>query len=214
MKDQIIIKHYDPFPFLEIENMYDENQLKLIWQELEFLNHSNKFESPEKTGSAKHNGEILKKNTGLYLDDLYRSRNISNILTVNKNLFSPHILEEFSSLCFLYENIKHTNEDTTLISYYDNGGYYKPHQDHALYSAVTWFFKEPKKFNGGDFYFTDYNLKIEVKNNKTVLFPSIIYHSVDEISMDSNSFPGCGRYVMVQLLYFLLKNKVETLPIN
>ena len=207
MKDQLIIKNYDPFPFLEIENMYDDDQLKLIWQELEFLNQSDKFESPEKTGSAKHKGEILKKNTGLYLDDLYKSRNISNILTVNKNLFLPYILEEFSSLCFLYENIKHTNEDTTLISYYDNGGYYKPHQDHALYSAVTWFFKEPKKFDGGDFYFTDYNLKIKVKNNKTVLFPSVIHHSVDEILMNTDSCSGYGRYVMAQLLHLLPKNK-------
>ena len=207
MKDQLIIKNYDPFPFLEIENMYDDDQLKLIWQELEFLNQSDKFESPEETGSAQKDGKTLKKNTGLFLDNLYKTRNISNILTVNKNLFAPHILEEFSSLCFLYENIKHTNEDTTLISYYDNGGYYKPHQDHALYSAVTWFFKEPKKFDGGDFYFTDYNLKIEVKNNKTVLFPSIIYHSVDEILMNTDSCSGYGRYVMVQLLHLLPKNK-------
>ena len=207
MKDQLIIKNYDPFPFLEIENMYDDDQLKLIWQELEFLNQSDKFEGPEETGSAQKEGETLKKNNGLFLDNLYKTRNISNILTANKNLFSPHILEEFSSLCFLYENIKHTNEDTTLISYYDNGGYYKPHQDHALYSAVTWFFKEPKKFDGGDFYFTDYNLKIEVKNNKTVLFPSVIHHSVDEILMNTNSCSGYGRYVMVQLLYLLPKIK-------
>lgn len=203
MKDQTIIKNYDPFPFLEIENMYDDNQLKLIWQELEFLNHSNKFEGPKETGSAQKEGESLKKNNGLFLDNLYKTRNISNILTANQNLFSPHILEEFSSLCFLYENIKHTNEDTTLISYYDNGGYYKPHQDHALYSAVTWFFKEPKQFNGGDFYFTDCNLKIDVKNNKTVLFPSVIHHSVDEIKMNDNSPLGYGRYVMVQLLHLL-----------
>ena len=47
MKDQLIIKNYEPFPFLEIENMYDDNQLKLIWQELEFLNQSDKFEGPE-----------------------------------------------------------------------------------------------------------------------------------------------------------------------
>ena len=209
MKDQTIIKNYDPFPFLEIENMYDENQLKLIWQELEFLNQSDKFESPEETGSAQKEGESLKKNNGLFLDNLYKTRNISNILTANKNLFAPHILKEFSSLCFLYENIKHTNEDTTLISYYDNGGYYKPHQDHAVYTAVTWFFKEPKKFNGGDFYFTDYDLKIEVKNNKTVLFPSVVNHSVDEILMNTNSCPGYGRYVMVQLLHILPKIKYE-----
>jgi len=202
MKNQLIIKHYDPFPFLEIENMYSENELKLIWQELEFLNQLDKFEGEEETASAiGPEGEILKKNSGLFLDEIYNSRKISNILTVNQNLFSSHILEEFSSLCFLYENIKRTNKDITLISYYDNGGYYKPHKDDALYSAVTWFFKEPKKFNGGDFYFTDYNLKIEVKNNKTVLFPSIICHSVDEISMNKYFPPGHGRYVMVQLIH-------------
>jgi Rps23 Pro-64 3,4-dihydroxylase Tpa1-like proline 4-hydroxylase len=202
--NQIIIKNYDPFPFLEIENMYDEVQLKLIWQELEFLNQLDKLEGPEKTGSAeKEGGEILKKNSGLYLDNLYETRNISNILTVNENLFAPYILEEFSSLCFLYENIKHTNNDTTLISYYDNGGYYKPHQDNALYTAITWFFKEPKKFNGGDFYFSNYNHKIKIKNNKTVLFPSVINHSVDEVIMNNKSDcgQGYGRYAMAQFLH-------------
>ena len=61
MKDQLIIKNYDPFPFLEIENMYDDDQLKLIWQELEFLNQSDKFKSPEETGSAEKDGKTLKK---------------------------------------------------------------------------------------------------------------------------------------------------------
>jgi Rps23 Pro-64 3,4-dihydroxylase Tpa1-like proline 4-hydroxylase len=205
MKDQIIIKNYSPFPFLEIENMYDDNDLELIWKELEFLNDCNKFQGPERTGTAKKNGKILKNNSGLYLDDLYKTRDISNILTANQKLFDPIIQDSFSSLCFLYENIKHTNYDSTLISYYDNGGYYEPHQDHALYTAITWFYKEPKQFTGGDFYFTDYNLKIELKNNKTILFPSIVTHSVDEVVIDSNLYPGCGRYVMAQMLYLLLK---------
>lgn len=202
---QLIIKNYNPFPFLEIENMYSEEELKLIWQELEFLNQLDKLENPEKTGTASINGEILKKNSGLYLDDLYKSRNISNILTVNKNLMSLHILDTFSSLCFLYENIKHTNDDTTLISYYDNGGYYRSHQDSALYTAITWFFKEPKKFNGGDFYFSDYDHKIELKNNKTILFPSVITHSVNEIIMNNKDDVGrgYGRYSMSQFFHLL-----------
>jgi len=205
--DQIIIKNNSPFPFLEIENMYDDAELKLIWQELEFLNQLNKLEDPEKTGSAEEDGKLLKKNSGLYLDNLYKTRNISNILTVNKNLFESHILEEFSSLCFLYENINQTNDDTTLISYYDNGGYYKSHRDNALYTAITWFFKEPKNFTGGDFYFTDYNYKIEIKNNKTILFPSVINHSVDEVMMLDENNCGCGygRYAMTQFLHLLQK---------
>ena len=77
MKDQLIIKHYGPFPFLEIENMYSQDELKLIWQELEFLNQLDKFKGPEETGSAKNpEGEVLKKNSGLYLDELYNSRKI------------------------------------------------------------------------------------------------------------------------------------------
>jgi Rps23 Pro-64 3,4-dihydroxylase Tpa1-like proline 4-hydroxylase len=203
---QIIIKNYNPFPFLEIENMYSEYELKLIWQELEFLNQLDKLEKPEQTGAAENDdGEILVKSSRLYLDNLYKSRNISNILTVNKNIMSLHILEEFSSLCFLYKNIGDTNDDTTLIGYYDSGGYYKPHRDNALYTAITWFFKEPKKFSGGDFYFSDYDHKIEIKNNKTILFPSVITHSVDEIVMSNESDFGCGygRYAMTQFFHLV-----------
>ena len=72
MKDQLIIKNYDPFPFLEIENMYDDEQLKLIWQELEFLNQLDKFEGEEETASAiGPEGEILKKNAQNKLNERY-----------------------------------------------------------------------------------------------------------------------------------------------
>jgi predicted 2-oxoglutarate/Fe(II)-dependent dioxygenase YbiX len=197
-----LILKYDPFPFLEIENMYSEKELKLIWQELEFLNQFDKLEKPKETG----NNEESKNNSGLFLDNLYKSRNISNILTVNKNLKDLYILEAFSSLCPSYDDIMHTVDDSTLISYYDNGGYYRPHEDYSLYTAITWFFKEPKKFSGGNFYFSDYNYRIELKNNKTILFPSKITHSVNKIKMNNKSDIGCGygRYAMSR--FFIHEN--------
>jgi hypothetical protein len=194
----------NPFPFLQIENLYSEDELILLWKEFDFLTHPDKLESPENTGSAldEETKVPLKKNKGLFLDDLYSSRNISNILTITKQLFSPVILNAFSELSFGYENIKYTNRDATLLSYYENSEYYKSHRDEALYTAVTWFFKEPKSFSGGNFYFTDYGIKIEMQNNMAVIFPSFVKHAVDEIILEKNNdVTGHGRYSISQFLY-------------
>jgi hypothetical protein len=196
-----------PFPFLEIKNLYNEEELKLIWQELEFLNCLNKLEPPENTGTALDEKKkvALKKNVGLFLDDIYTKRNLSNILTINSKLFSEQILNAFAELSFAYEFIKKTDNDKTLISYYENGGYYKPHEDKSLFTAVTWFFKEPKAFTGGDLYFTDYDIQVEIENNMSVIFPSFIQHAVDKIILKDKNLNGYGRYAMTQFLYKIVE---------
>jgi hypothetical protein len=203
--DFTIHKIFDPFPYLIVENMYSKLELQYIWQELDFLTYSSKLEPPENTGTAYSDENIpKKKNVGLFLDPIYPKREISNILTINQKIFNEQILNSFSNLSFGYKNILKTNYDETLLSYYENGGYYKEHYDLALYSAITWFFKEPKKFFGGDFYFNEYEIKIEIKNNMTVIFPSFVLHSVDKVTMkesSSNNFSGFGRYSMSQFLY-------------
>ena len=57
----------EPFPFLEIKDLYNDKELKLIWQELEFLNCLNKLQPPEKTGTAvdEKTNIPLKNNSGL-----------------------------------------------------------------------------------------------------------------------------------------------------
>ena len=200
----IIHQIKNPLPFLQIENLYDEDELKLIWQELDFLNYPNKLKIPEKTGTAVDKENIpIKKNKGLFLDTIYPEREISNILTLNRKSFDAEIVDAFSELSFGYQSIKQTNEDSTLISYYENADYYKPHIDTAMYTAVTWFFKGPKAFVGGDFYFSDYNLKIEVQNNMMILFPSFVKHSVDKIILKDKSLFGYGRYSMTQFAYIV-----------
>jgi Rps23 Pro-64 3,4-dihydroxylase Tpa1-like proline 4-hydroxylase len=119
-------------------------------------------------------------------------------------MIEKNISDSFSSLCFGYKNIFKLNYDETLISYYENGGYYKKHDDQALYSAITWFYKEPKRFSGGNFYFNDYEIEIKIKNNMTVIFPSFIQHSVDKVTLEEDSsdkLSGLGRYSMTQFLY-------------
>lgn len=190
-----------PFPYLLIRDFYDEKELALIWQELEFLTYKTKFDPPAKTGQRDPGA---KKNSGVFLDEVYMERRFSNILKVNRKLFSAQIMKMYSELHFTYESIMHVNRDTTLISYYENAAYYKPHHDQAAITALTWFFKEPKQFSGGELVFTAYNEKIEVKNNCLLVFPSCVRHEVTPIKMEGSptGFSGLGRYCMSQFMSY------------
>ena len=93
------------------------------------------------------------------------------------------------------------SEYRTLISYYEDTDYYKSHRDDVLITALSYFFVEPKKFKGGEIIFTDFNLRFEVTNNTTIVFPSHIMHEVSEISLDEkDKGKGLGRFCMNQFV--------------
>ena len=76
----------EPFPHLVINNFYDDKELELIWEELKF------YTKPGKLLEAKDFGGVVDKTNShaLCLDDLYMKesyRSLSNILTINRNLF-------------------------------------------------------------------------------------------------------------------------------
>jgi len=181
--------------------MYSDEELDLIHQELVFLNHEHKLKGPEETGSAVENSIILKRNKGLFLDDIYYRREISNILSINRKTFSKEYLELYASLTFGYGSILTCNCDTTLISYYENEAYYQSHTDDAVHTALTWFFKVPKVFEGGNLIFTEYDEVVEIEHNMTIIFPSFVKHSVEEVVMEENLPRGFGRYSMSQFLF-------------
>jgi hypothetical protein len=200
-----LVPHHHPFPHLIIENTFDNHELELIWQELDFLTYSNKFDPPSKTSSATDNlGNTLKSNGGIFLDSCYYKREISNILTTNRKLFEKDILQEFAKLSFGYNQILHCNQDFTLLSYYEDSDYYLPHQDVSLFTILTWFYKTPKSFRGGDLIFSEYDYQTSIKNNITLFFPSYIQHSVTKVEMIHTypKFSGYGRYCMSNFLHF------------
>ena len=188
----------EPIHFIYIEDLYESAELNSIWQELEFLNSNGKLLDPEMTASAKEDGVLIKKNKGVFLDVLYTDRNFSNILSINRKTLTSEIINQKNS--WYFKDIC-SNRDDTLISYYENNDYYKPHKDIALVTICSWFFKEPKKFTGGNFYFVDHNIKVEVKNNSAIIFPSHIRHAVDTIDMnEQDRNKGFGRYCISQFL--------------
>jgi len=195
-----------PFPFLMIRDFYDPEELNEILLELDWLTKSNVLLPAEYIGtSIDQNNLPLKQAHGIFLDQFYNSRDESFILNVSLKTQIQEIYDEMTKLSFGYESINCVNERGTLISYYENSDYYLPHRDESAFTGLTWFFKEPKSFTGGNLTFTDYDYTINIENNMFVLFPSFVRHEVDEIKMPTNSqnFSGLGRYCLSQFYYIV-----------
>ena len=149
-----------PFPHLIIKKFYNDEELELIWEELKF------YTKPGKLLEAKDFGGVVDRTNShaLALDDVYENnkyRSLSNILTVNRKLFTSSALEAFGQLHDCCSIATSCNYDITKIRYYHNGEYYEPHTDKSFqFLAFSYFYKEPKKFTGGELIFPKYDYEL------------------------------------------------------
>jgi Rps23 Pro-64 3,4-dihydroxylase Tpa1-like proline 4-hydroxylase len=191
----IIHKIREPFPHLIIEDFYNANELKLIWRELDFLT------SPNKLLPANFNASIEANHLSVVLDHVYSNHSISDILTINRKALSKEILDSFVELNPLLAHVNSVNKYSTKIKYYENYNGYKKHQDNARFTALTYFYKEPKAFEGGDLYFNDFDYTIKLKNNMLVLFVGALWHESLPVSLKQDGhITGNGKYTMTQFL--------------
>jgi hypothetical protein len=187
-------------PFLIIQNLYNEDELRMIKKEIDFIHSAGCF--TENTGSAISDGNKSKKGKGIWLDSVYTDRNTSMILRLNrKPICDDKIKQAFINLSPYHNSYTWINKDTTLLHYYENGDLYKSHHDSTVFSCITWFFNSPKKFKGGNLTFTDLNVSIEIEDNMCVIFPSVLWHEVEEIKMQEDvGDEKNGRYSLAQFL--------------
>lgn len=183
-----------PVPHCIIYNYYNAKELELIFDELKFL--KGKLLPPEQTGTAVgEDGKPKKKNTGGFLDDFYAKKDLSNILQLNKKIVSQEIWSKIAGAHWFYNYLKPCDRlaAKTLLSYYEDGDYYKPHTDSAMVTAISYHWTEPKPFEGGELYFGDY--LVPVQNNSLLIFPSCTEHEVKPVK-------GGGRYALTQFINF------------
>ena len=203
-----------PFPHLIIDNFYNEEELELIWEELNY------YTKPGKLFEAENYGGVVGYTSAkaIVLDSVYRNfsksggnnyRPLSNILTVNRKLFKSGVLDVFSEIhdCCILAN--QSNSDTTKVRYYHNGDSYDPHTDRPFhFLAFSYFYKEPKKFEGGELYFPRYDYEISCDNNSMIIFPGWVEHGVKEVKIDdSDYFDGYGRYAITSFFGNKQKDK-------
>ena len=191
-----------PFPHLILDNFYNEDELELIWQELNFYTLPNKLLPAKKFGGVVGKTE----SKGIILDSLYKNysekninyRNISNILTVNRKLFTSGVLDVFADIHDCCRTANMSNNDTTKVRYYHDGEGYEPHTDKGYqFLAFSYFYREPKKFTGGELFFPHYDYELPCDNNSMIIFPGWVEHGVREVSIsDSEYFEGYGRYAI------------------
>ena len=193
----------DPIEFIYVDNTYTEEEIEFIFLELEYLRKTGSFTEPKNIGSAKdeNSKEFLKKAKGLFLDTVFINRNMSVILNVNRKLYTIEPPSNFKNPIF--KGIKECNKDFTLLSYYENSDYYRPHVDNSVLTFLTYLYKKPKKFSGGGIVIPEYNLTLDPVFNRTYIIPGLLTHSVNEIFMDEVDMgKGFGRYCISNFLNF------------
>jgi len=192
-----------PLDYVVIEDFYDRNELESIWKEIIFL--SDNLLPGEKTFPARNNNnESLKENTGIFLDEIYNVREVSNILNLNRKLWRNEELrdEVYKNLSHWWSLLWKCDRDTTLLNRYSNSCYYKPHTDYTVFTAVTVLYKEPANFIGGDFCFPDYDITIPKKNNMMIIFAGHTNHAVTPVSMIDEKLKNTERYSISQFVTF------------
>lgn len=193
----------DGVPVFIIDDMYTDAELNLIWEELRFLTSPKRLLGAKETAAAiDDSGRYKKSANGVFLDSFYTDRSYSNILEVNRKLFTDQIFQHALRLSVFYGLLKEVNSDHTLVNYYDDKQTYEAHTDTTVFTAITMFYREPVQFTGGDLEFPEFDLRVEKRNNRMVMFPGSLQHAVTPVTMQGNhpSFSGYGRYGMAQFL--------------
>ena len=185
-----------PFPHIIFHNFYTEEELNLIWEELDFLTKPDKlFDVKEYKGVVGYT-----EAKAIQLDTVYEGKNrkLSNTLNVTRKVFEKDVLEAFSSISDCCSLAKHCNYDVTKVRYYHNNDQYKPHIDMLWnFLAFSYFYREPKRFSGGNLLFPKYDYEYPCDNNSLIILPSYVEHGVQEVKIDnSDYFDGMGRYAI------------------
>ena len=197
----------DTIPYILIDDTYDEDELEEIWKEFKFLTNARILDNgTEDTRGAwkRVNGERmnLKNSNAKYLESVYKNRRFSAILQHNRKLHKRKIYREHPH--WLINEIN-TNYDVTQVSYYDEGNYYKTHSDCAVMTTLTWLWQEPKGFDGGELtlHNKDIDIEIPLVNNRSIIFPSCVRHSVSTIVKHKDTEPWdlMGRFCISNFSY-------------
>lgn len=180
--------------YAQIDELYDENDLRQIQKELVFLEAIKK--ESDITNTAHINGKVLKDGHGIFVDEVYLERDFSIILTKNRRLFDENICNALEKDNCFYKHLIKADFDRTLVNFYGNNGNYKAHCDSSTLTALTFF--KIGTFSGGNLSFPKYNVSIEPVEGRVVIFPGCVLHQAEPIVADE----GCYRVTMAQFIKY------------
>lgn len=177
--------------YIEVQNFFTAEELKHVTKEINDLKRF--LLPPDKTNTAVKKGETQKNGTGVFLDRLYENeRKNSAILTANRKIFNTEFLQKAEEFDSVFNFIRLSNKDITLLNSYNAGQEYKTHYDKTRITCLV--FLREGEFEGGEFCFPTQGITMEASHNKAVLFPSCTLHG---------SFPVTGEGTRFSIAQFI-----------
>lgn len=183
----------EPISVISIQDFFTPDQLTEAWAEIESLEQRRNELFTENPGSAYRDDRLLKSNTGLFMQDVYPDP--------NQSVMTRAIFEALDSRALFPDSSYYFGEFNCglqgfLLSNYGDEDYYEPHRDESLATLLIWLYKEPRKFTGGDFKFSDCpDLPIATGTNCGLLFPGRYKHEVSQVVQETTD-PLDGRYCL------------------
>lgn len=183
-------------PVIWIDNFFSPEQIQEMFFEARYINSLGILTEENETGAAREeNGKLLKKNKAIFLEDIYASEpRLSGIIrTTNEKLSNKDFIDQMTEMHPYFNNLKN-NSGAILLNYYDKSDKYEAHRDTSYITILTWFYEQPKAFDGGDFIIEN-DYKIDCKIGRTVFMPSYLLHEVTPVTMpETEQGKGLGRY--------------------
>ena len=193
----------DPLGYVTIDDTFAPRELEFIWSAIDHIQAQGLFQSPEHTGSAidPRTGQLVKKNRSIFLADLDTEHQQPDIRSLTATLWTNReITQALTAINPTLSIWRNLNYSTHLLSYYESGESYPAHRDRSVFTILTWLYKEPKQWQGGEFELTGYQRRFTVQNNQSIIIPGSFLHQADPVSM-MTSEPGQGRYCLAQFGY-------------
>ena len=195
------------FPFLVVDNWYNEEEEKKVWKELDFYSSHNLEDTAraETTIVARHlDGTSKSKAFRYYFDEWYSNEYYekSHINRFTYKYKTPELHKLLEPCLPYFRSFTQTNGTSSLISYYEENDHYESHYDSFSWTSLIWYFKEPKQFEGGDFAFPESGYTVKLKHNRMVMFPCCYLHQVAPVKFNTPpKETGLGRYTITHFFY-------------
>lgn len=197
-------------PIVYCDNFYSEEELQGLYDEVEKIRLLGLLDSEDKSSATetitdKKTGKKekvkLAKNQVAWLNHLYQGEpRLSDVLKITDKIHDPKIVEYLAGIHYHFISMKMCSGTGTLLSYYDESEHYRNHRDVAFVTVLTWLYKEPKAFEGGEFVIED-KLKIDCVRGRTLFMPGYALHKVVPVSMPKDKQgKGLGRYTITKFI--------------
>ena len=198
--DKSLSDSFLPTPFVRIDNFLSEDELQIVWQEIEMNKEA-------------FQGSLVADN-----QEKLNTRRSKILFEENLTKISPFFFSKLEEKLKLYwdhiavESFSPTLKEIQLTMSLD-GEFFKIHRDtgekkptiNRKVTFVYYFHSTPQKFSGGDLLLFDTNrqskefaakyTRMAPTHNSLLLFPSECYHQVTPVTVDSEDFHD-GRFTL------------------